>query len=152
MHRRLATIALVGAALFGLTACTGGGSTDASSRSQVDAGADRGPDTQSVAEACAAVQGTIEDAAAQFDNVAVDDPAAAVEAFRSAAAAIGDAAGTVGNAEVAAVLPDVEQAFSAVADAMKAVSQGDLGKMAELENISTDIQESLTAFQELCAP
>ena len=149
MHRRLATIALIGAALFGLTACTDGGAPEGSSPT---AGTDRGPDTQSVAEACAAVQGTIEDAASQFDEVSAEDPAAAVEAFQAAASAIGDAAGTVGNAEVAAVLPDVEQAFSAIAEAMEALSQGDIGKMAELENIGTDIQESLTAFQELCAP
>lgn len=148
MNRRLIALALAATATFGLAACTGGG-TDASEGAE-SSNAASAPETQTVEEACAAVNDTIQSVSADFQGVTAEQPEDAAAAFQAAADALGDATAEVGNAEVAALLPDMQAVFEAAGEAMSALAEGDATKVAELQNLGTDLQESFTAFQELC--
>jgi hypothetical protein len=141
MNRRLIALALAATAAFTLTACTGGGS-----------GGEPASDTQTVEEACAAVNETIEGVAQDFAGLSAQDPAATASAFQAAAGAVSEASANVDNAEVAALLPDIETAFEKTGEAMASVAEGDTSKVAELQTLTTDLQDSVTAFQELCLP
>lgn len=153
MNRRLIALALAATATFGLTACTGGGSDSSdgaeSSNSEASTGASA-PESQTVEEACASVNDTIQSVSDDFEGVTAEQPEDAAAAFQAAADALGDATAEVGNAEVAALLPDIQAVFEAAGEAMTALSEGDATKVAELQNLGTDLQESFTAFQELC--
>jgi hypothetical protein len=134
MNRRLTALSLSAIAMLGLTACSGGG----------------GAESQTVDEACAAVSDTINTAFTDFTGVSAAEPEEAADAFQSAADAVGDAGDDVTNAEVAELLPDIEAVFSTAAEAMTAVAEGDQARAAELQDVATDMQASLTRFQELC--
>ena len=99
---------------------------------------------------CASVNDTIQSVSDNFEGVTAEQPEDAAAAFQAAADALGDASAEVGNAEVAALLPDIQAVFEAAGEAMTALSEGDATKVAELQNLGTDLQESFTTFQELC--
>lgn len=147
MNRRLITLALAATAVFGLSACTGGGdaapSDDASSGGSASS-------SQTVEEACAAVNDTIQSVSDDFANVSAENPEEAATAFQAAAEAIGQASSQVGNAEVSALLPDLEVAFQKTGEAMEALAAGDASKLAEMQTLAADLQGSITSFQELC--
>jgi hypothetical protein len=154
MNRRLIALTLAATAMFGLTACSGGGSekpaAEASASESMSASA--APESQSVEDACAAVNATIQGVSEDFANVSAEDPASAAAAFKAAADALGQAGDQVGNAEVAAVLPDLKTAFETTGAAFDALAQGDTSKITEIQALSTDLQASITSFQELCLP
>ncbi|MDO8381749.1 MAG: hypothetical protein Q7T17_02015 [Microbacterium sp.] len=148
MNRRLIALALAATATFGLTACTGAGpESPEGTESSNPASA---PESQTVEEACASVNDTIQSVSDDFEGVTAEQPEDAAAAFQAAADALGDASAEVGNAEVAALLPDIQAVFEAAGEAMTALAEGDATKVAELQNLGTDLQESFTAFQELC--
>lgn len=151
MNRRLIALALVATTTFGLTACTGSGSEspEGTESSESSNGA-AAPESQTVEEACASVNDTIQSVSDDFEGVTAEQPEDAAAAFQAAADALGDATAEVGNAEVAALLPDIQAVFEAAGEAMTALAEGDATKVAELQNLGTDLQESFTAFQELC--
>ena len=148
MNRRLIALTLAATAMFGLTACTGGGSETPDSAAS--SGGAAAPDSQSVEDACAAVNDTIQSVSDDFANVTAENPAEAATAFQSAADAIDEASAQVGNAEVAALLPDLKTAFEKTGEAMAALAEGDTSKVAEMQTLATDLQGSITSFQELC--
>ncbi|WP_458040913.1 MULTISPECIES: hypothetical protein [Bacteria] len=154
MNRRLIALALAATVTFGLTACTGGGSespeSTGSSRGTESSNSGGAPESQTVEEACASINGTIQSVSADFEGVTAENPEDAAAAFQAAADALGDATSEIGNAEVAALLPDIQAVFEAAGEAMTALSEGDATKVTELQNLGTDLQESFTAFQELC--
>lgn len=157
--RRLAALLLVSVALTSLTACSGISSEQPSPEATVStpdaregAGDETGDAGQTTAEACALVQDTIEDATAEFEDVSAEDPAAVVEAMRSAADRIAAASSEITNDEVAALLPSLQSMFDKVADVMGAIASGDASKLADAEELGSGFQETSEKFQELCAP
>jgi hypothetical protein len=149
--RLVAAVIIAATAGLGLVACTGGPAPDSTSDASSGAGADQpGDGGQSTADACALVQQTISDAAAEFSSASVDDPAVVVDGMKAAAQKLGDASAQVTNDQIAALLPPLRTAFEKAADVMQSVADGDVSKLADSAQLSTDIQEPLQAFQEIC--
>jgi hypothetical protein len=145
---RLVAAAIIAAtAALGLAACTGGPAPSSSSVASADQPGDGG---QSTADACALVQQTISDAATEFSSASADDPAVVVDGMKAAAQKLGDASAQVTNDQIAALLPPLRTAFEKAADVMQAVAEGDVSKLADSAQLSTDIQEPLQRFQEIC--
>ncbi|WP_019181884.1 hypothetical protein [Microbacterium yannicii] len=160
LHRRIAALTIAGAALFGLTACIGTPLVDGSESTAPpvsesteaptdDAAGDAG---QSTEDACRLVADTISQATDEFGNLASDDPAAVVGAMEAAAQQIAETSSQITNDEVAAILPPLQDMFQQVADVMGAVAEGDMSRVAEIEELGTTFQETSQQFQELCAP
>lgn len=165
LHRRIAALAIAGAALLGLTACSGlplgspvvgpsSSSTTPPAAESTEAPADDvgGDEGQSTADACRLVADTISQATDEFGNLAADDPAAVVGAMEAAAQQIAETSSQITNDEVAALLPPLQEMFQQVADVMRAVGEGDVSRIAEIEELGTTFQETSQQFQELCAP
>lgn len=158
--RRIAALVLSGVLLTSVTACSGipflsGGSSPASTsspRSTEGSGDATGDGGQSAAQACAIVQDTITQATNEFQNISAEDPAAVVQAMQTAAEGIAAASSQITNDQVAALLPSLQDTFQQIADAMGAIAQGDVSKLAEIEKLGTTFQETSQKFQELCAP
>lgn len=150
MNRRIAALTIAAVAVFGLTACTASPATDRAPRSSEAANPSDG-DGQSVADACALIQETISDATQEFSDSSADDPAAVVEAMKSAAQKLEDAASQITNDDVAAVLPDLQDMFATTAEVMQGIVEGDVSKIGELAAIGDEFQETSQRFQELCA-
>lgn len=155
MHRRLTALALATIALFGLTACTGAPAATPSSSSsgaaQTGGGGDAGGDGQTVGEACALIQDTIAGATGEFESAASADPAAIVEAMKTAASQVAEAASQVTNEEVAALLPSLQEMLTQTSELMQALVDGDVSKLGEMSEIGESFQETTERFQELCA-
>ena len=107
-------------------------------------------DTQTVAEACDTVRAGVDDAVTQLRAIDPGDPQAAVAALSGVADRLGAAAGAVGNADVAALLPELQQGFAAASETLTAIAGGDLSQLPKLQQITTDIQDGFTRFAELC--
>ena len=132
---------LLTAALGGtLAGCTGTGPSPAPSTAG----------SQSVADACAVVASSVQDATAELQALDAGDPQAAAESMSNVAASIGAGATAVDNADVAAVLPGLESGFTAAAEALQAIAGGDLSQLPALQQATADIQASLRAFSDLC--
>lgn len=129
-------------ATLGLGACSGGAPSSSPSPTSSD--------TQTVAEACAAVRTSVDDAVAQLQAIDPGDPNAAVTALSGVADRLSAAAGTVGNADVAALLPELQEGFAAASETLTAIAGGDLSQLPKLQQITTDIQDGFTRFAELC--
>ena len=149
MNRRIAALTIVGIALFGLTACTASPAPSPGASRTADT---PDADGQSVAEACALVQDTIEQASEDFQDAAQDDPSAVVEAMKAAAAKLSEAAEQITNDDVAAVLPGVEEMFTTTADILQDIVEGDVSKIGELGTIGETFQETVQQLEDLCAP
>lgn len=160
MNRHIAALSLSAAVLLGLTGCTLPPTVDGSTGSSgpsASATATPNPtasdgDAQSVEEACALIQDTITEASDEFGKAATDDPAQVVEAMQAAADKLSDAASQISNADVAAVLPDLQEMFAKTAEVMQAIVEGDVSKLDELTTLGEDFQKTTERFQELCAP
>jgi hypothetical protein len=150
MRRRLAALALAALLSAGLVACapTDGGSADGPTIS-ADA---PGDDGQSAADACSIVRSSIDSATEAFSSATADDPSSVVEALRTASEGLATVSGEVTNDEVAALLPPLQEMFVTASDAMEAVASGDVARLTEIGELAGDLQESVTRFQELCAP
>lgn len=146
MHRRIAALALAAVALLGLTACTATASPTTTSGASQPGAAD-----QSITEACELIRSTIADATSEFENAASADPAAVVEAMKTAAAKISDASAQVSNAEVAALLPDLREMFEQTSDVMQALVDGDVSKLGDMAELGQSFQDTSERFQSLCA-
>ncbi len=151
MHRRLTALALATIALFGLSACTGAPAATPSSSSSSGAQTGGGGDGQTVAEACALIQDTIAGATGEFESAASADPAAIVEAMKTAASQVAEAASQVTNEEVAALLPSLQEMLTQTSELMQALVDGDVSKLGEMSEIGESFQETTERFQELCA-
>lgn len=151
MNRRITALMIATVALFGLTACTAFPAASPTATSTAEASETPEGDGQSVAEACALVQDTIEQAAEDFRTAAQDDPAAVVEAMKNAAAELSAAAGQITNEDVAAVLPGVEEMFTTTAEILQDIVEGDVSKIGELATIGETFQETVQQFEDLCA-
>jgi hypothetical protein len=152
MNRRFAALTIAAVALFGLTACTGSSGDSGDSPPASESSAPSDGDGQSVADACALVQDTIEDATAEFGEASVQDPAAVVDAMQAAAGKLAEAASQVTNEDVAAILPDLEEMFATTAEVMQGIVEGDISKLDDLTALGDGFQETTQRFQELCAP
>lgn len=158
LPRRIAALTLAAVALVGLTGCTGfsagSGSPAPTSSATEGAGSDdgSGDGTQTTAEACQLVTDIMTEATAEFENMDANDPDAVVQAMEAAVASLDDAQSQVTNAEVAAILPDMQEMFQQVADIMAAIVAGDASKVGELQELGTSFQETGQRFEELCAP
>ncbi len=142
MTRRLPrALPLVAVAALLLTACTGDRNGD---------GGDDAAGTQSVAAACATIDETLTEAAGGLQQLDPADPAAATATMQTIADGVAEAAASVDNAEVAALLPDLESGFRSAAEAMTALAAGDASRAAELSAAVGEVQSSITAFGELC--
>jgi hypothetical protein len=156
LARPIAALTIACTALLGLTACSGipflpGGSAgDATTAPRSEDAS--GDDGQSTAAACQLVQETITEATDEFENVSSEDPGAVVDAMNAAADRLADMSSEITNDEVAAVLPSLQEMFQNVADVMGAIAEGDVSKLAEMEELGTTFQETGEKFQELCAP
>ena len=131
-------VAALFAATLALGACAGSSPSPTSS------------DTQTVAEACDTVRAGVDDAVTQLRAIDPGDPQAAVTALSGVADRLGAAAGAVGNADVAALLPELQQGFAAASETLTAIAGGDLSQLPKLQQITTDIQDGFTRFAELC--
>lgn len=165
MNRRTTALALVAVAGLGLTACTGSPAASPSGSTEASAPAGGSGSGQTVAEACAVVQGSIEDTMAEFESamsefsdLSASDPTAAFEAMGTAAEAmnaaganLGEIGDQVSNTEVAEALPALEDAFVRLGEVFTAVGDGDMTRIAELQTLPVELQESVQRFQELCS-
>ena len=153
---RLATLILAGAALLGLTACSGIPLVSSSAspfRSSAPTVEDEPGDSgQSAADACALVEDTITQATDEFADISSEDPTAVIDAMQAAAQRITEASAAITNDEVAALLPPLQEMFAQVADVMGAISQGDVARIAEVEELGTSFQQTIEEFQAVCAP
>ena len=153
MNRRITALAIVVAAtVFGLTSCTAFPTPSPTASSTAEASETPDAEGQSVAEACALVQDTIEQASKDFQDAAQDDPAAVVEAMKTAAAELGDAADQITNEDVAAVLPGVQEMFDTTAGILQDIVEGDVSAIGKLATIGETFQETVQQFEDLCAP
>ena len=152
MNRRITALAIVVAAVFGLTACTAFPTPSPTASRTAQASETPAAEGQTVAEACALVQDTIEQASKDFQNAAEDDPAAVVEAMKTAAAKLGDAADQITNEDVAAVLPGVQEMFDTTAGILQDIVEGDVSAIGKLATIGETFQETVQQFEDLCAP
>lgn len=143
-RRRIPAAILLGVAVL-LGGCTAAGSGSSSSRA--DAPGDEG---QSTAEACTIVRETVDEATTAFASASPDDPAAVVDALQSASARLAEVAPRVTNDEVAALLTPLGDMFTRAAEAMEALAGGDVTRMMEISELSTSLQESAAAYQDLC--
>ncbi|MGC5222405.1 hypothetical protein ACPW96_07345 [Micromonospora sp. DT81.3] len=170
MNRRITALTIAAVAVLGLTSCaatpsTGGGtagssepSASASQAPEASGGSESdsdsstgGGDSSGIADACAVIGQAITDATAGMEGVEPSaDPQAAIDAMNASAEAIGAAISDIDNEEVAAAAKGLQEGFAGIAEATAAVMGGDVTKAAELETLSTEFEESFTAFQELC--
>lgn len=153
MHRRIAAVALAATLTLGLAGCfgIGGSPTSSASAPAPTIGADdEGDAGQSTADACMLIQDTFTEATAEFDQAATEDPAAVVEAMRSAADSLAAAADQITNDEVAALLPSLQEMFTQVGDVMQAIVDGDVTQLENLATLGATIQQTAQDFQELC--
>ncbi|MBU4465658.1 MAG: hypothetical protein KKH75_07405, partial [Actinobacteria bacterium] len=119
---------------------------------QTSGSSDRaGDDGQSVADACSLVQQTITDATAEFGESSSSDPATVVAAMKAAAGKVAEVSGKITNDQVAALLPNLQNMFSQMADTVEAVAGGDVSKAGDLTTLGTKFQETGDTFQKLCA-
>lgn len=128
-----------------LAGCTGDPGTAMS-------GASDTPGTQSIADACTAVGDTVTDAVDHLGAVDVTDPAASVDALREVADRLGAAAAIVDNADLDAVLPDLQRGFEAAGAAVQGLAGGDLAQLSALQRATGDIQSAFARFSALCGP
>lgn len=135
----LAAIAL-GAVLF--TGCT--------ADPQGPAATPPAGDGQTAATACDLVREGVDDAAAQLQSLDTSDPQAAFEVMSRVATQLGEAAAEVTNAEVAALLPDLQDGFASAADVLRAIAGGDLSQVPALQVAAMDIQDAFGAFAKVC--
>lgn len=175
MNRRMTALTIAAVALFGLTGCTGtlvpaessssgaGSSTASPSESATatpGAGDDAagGDDTaaggQTVAEACAIVTTSVNDAMVGLQNVdASSDPQTSIDALTTASDAIGAAAGEIDNPEVVTAATGLQGTFSQIAGVARAVLiDGDTAQAEQMGTLTQELQTSVTAFTELCTP
>lgn len=115
-------------------------------------GAPDAPGTQSIADACTAVRDTVTDAVDRLGAVDVADPAASVVALREVADRLGTAAATVDNADLDAVLPDLQRGFEAAGTAVQGLAGGDPAQLPALQRATGDIQSAFARFSALCSP
>ncbi|RLK47845.1 hypothetical protein [Microbacterium telephonicum] len=138
------TAAALGAVLLaGCTADPTAGSTSAPQSTTA-------PDTQTTADACAAVEDAVTGAVDAFQKVDPTDPQAAAQAFDDLASSLGTAADAVSDSEVGALLPRLQQDFATAAEVMGAVAGGDLGRVGDLQAPTADIQDAFGEFAALC--
>lgn len=152
MNRRIAAIALASVALLGLSGCSGliPGTSGAN-----EGGAASGPDTQTVAEACATVSDKVSGVANSFQNfdvsTAADDPQAAIAIFTEAVDALKAAQDAVGNSEVREATTSIRDSVQATGDTLKKLLvDGDVTAVASIGTVSADVRASLEAFTALC--
>jgi hypothetical protein len=150
MSRRLSALALAAALMLSLTACTAPGA-DPATGSTPGAADQPGDAGQSTADACAIVQGSIDDATAAFSEASVDDPATVVEAMQAASAELETVSAQVTNDEVAALVPSLRALFDQAAEAMDALASGDVTRLGEINETAESFTETTARFQELCA-
>lgn len=145
-RRALVTVALSLALGLGLAACTAGDDRDGGST-------DGGEATQSVEQACTIVSEEVQTAVAGFEEAAQDDPEVAAETLRSAADGLEQASARITNAEVSAILPELQDLFGRLGEVVEDVLvDGDISQADALQTIATDFQGTLGEFQSLCAP
>lgn len=145
MHRLPYGLAAVAVAvlLSGCTAAPGGGAATT--------GGDSGSTgTLTTSQACAAVSDAVSDAVDGFQRIDPADPTAAGEAFDDLAASLADAAAAVPQGEVGALLPRLQRDFAQAAEIMAAIAGGDLGRVADLQQPTQDIQDAFGEFAALC--
>ncbi|WP_127818703.1 hypothetical protein [Microbacterium sp. CPCC 204701] len=155
LNRGLAAVAITAIALLGMTACTGtpiSSSNGSTSSSESAPPAEESGSGQTVAEACALIEDTMNQAMQEYENMSVEDPAALIAAMDAAVQSLSDASAQVTNEEVGALMPSLQEMFQTLADAFTALADGDMSKLTELEGVTAEFQQTATRFQELCAP
>lgn len=107
-------------------------------------------DGQTAATACELVRDSVDDAAAQLQTLDTNDPQAAFEAMSRVATQLGEATAEVTNAEVAALLPDLQAGFASAAEVLQSIAGGDLSQVPALQVAAMDIQDAFGAFATVC--
>ncbi len=171
MNRRIATLATIAIAAFGLTACSG-----APSASVAPTGADTTPATsasapstpaapetsasaQTLAEACLEPNAKLIEASAELAKVSAalsqnggKDPKQAVKALSATADYFGKLAESSSNADVRKALTGIQKGYAKYSDLYaKVVIKKDYAAAADAAKILAELQKSMTAFQTLCA-
>jgi len=136
-------VAAVGIAALCLSGCA---ATDTGTPSP------SGGDTQTVAQACATVRTSVQDAAAELQKLDPSDPKAAVDALGGVAAQLDEAARAVGNPQIAALLPPLQTGFASASADLSAIAGGDLSRLPALQTSARSIQSALAAFTDACPP
>ena len=142
LNRRLATISITAAAIFGLSACAG---------SPTGGGAAPAEKEQTVAQACAVIADTMNDATSEFQEMSMDDMDSVIQAMDAAIASLDDASAKVTNDEVAELLPQLQEMFQKASEGMTAISEGDLEKLTEFQDMGTEFQDVIADYTELCS-
>lgn len=174
MKRRIAAwLATATIAFLGLTACSGDDSgsvdsgseavtttTEETSAAEEDTSSAAEETTaeaaeQTVAEACISMATPMAEAGsaiAEIASAATDDPQSAVDAWTELADAYATAKDQITNVEVKDAATAAYEDVAAVRDLLqKLYVDGDTSVLSEYTTAVTDMQESLTALNELCA-
>lgn len=102
------------------------------------------------AEACAAVTDGIDEAVTAFQEVDTTDPAAAAAAVEDVAARLAEAGGGIDDEALTAVVGDLEDELTGLADALAAIDEGDMARATGLAAATDGIRRSVTEFTRLC--
>lgn len=102
------------------------------------------------AAACSAVTAGIDDAVAAFQEVDTTDPAAAAAAVEDVAARLADARAGLDDEALSAVVGDLEEDLTGLAESLTAIGEGDLARASGLATATDGIRRSVTEFTRLC--
>lgn len=173
MNRRIATWATIAIAVFGLTACSGAPSAPvASTEEATSAPAASAPTTeqttpaapettasgQTLAEACIEPSAKLIEASAELAEAGAalsqgsgTNAKQTVKALSAMADYFGTLAETSKNDEVREALIGIQNGYDKLSDLYnKLLVKKDYSAAADAAKITTELQEALTAFQELC--
>jgi hypothetical protein len=179
MNRHITTWATVAIAAFSLTACSGaptapvaptGGvstapatsapATSAPAPEQTTPAAQETTESgQSLAEACIEPSAKLLEAEADLLKVQAEiaksggkDPKSTVKAVAAMADVFGKLAESSSNPEVKKALTGIQKGYAKLSDLMnKLLVEKDYAAAADVSKVMAELQESLTAFQTLCA-
>ncbi|MEA4944580.1 MAG: hypothetical protein VB080_09105 [Propionicimonas sp.] len=177
MNRRIATVATIAITALGLTACSSAPaatqppapavstSAPAPSAEQTTSAPETSPaapetsaSEPSLAEACLEPTAKMVEASAELAKVSAalaqsdgKDPQDTVDAVKAMADYFGTFAESSNHPKVKEALTGIQKYYGKLADLLKKVLiDKDMAAAADAATIMTDLQKSMTAFQELC--
>ena len=173
MRRQIATWTIFALAVFGLTACSGSPSetrsgadtttsttTSATAPQTTPSAEEATTSAQSLSEACIQPSAQLAKASAQLMEASAaianagskGNPKATIKAFTAVVDAFGAMAESATHPEVKDSLTRLHESYGELRDLLsKVLIDEDYSAAAEFATVANDVQESLTAFQDLCA-
>lgn len=150
MNRRLLALALAATAALGLTACAPTASPSGGAVSDR-----KTTNTQSVGDACSAVQSAMADAGTELSSfdpaAAAADPQKTIDSLTALAGRVGTALGSIDNQQVYDAGAAVQKGFTDLGDVLqKFTVDKDLSAVSRFPAIQADLTAAITGLSKLC--